>query len=1340
MFTYGRSRWLLTALVLLLLAPNLQTVSPTPVAAQTASQPCATQAPSSGAYVARVCFTTPADGATLRGNVPATVTVTASSGVLPAISHVRFFLTRSTSTSPSTLLTDYANPWTVTIPTSHWRDGAYRLEARVRFSDGFETTDPATYARLNVTLSNGVIADQHTNGSWAPKTSGASPLNLVAVGDGAGGMAGADAVGDLVAGMNPDLFLYLGDVYNSGTYAEFTNYYDPTLGSVKDRTNPVPGNHESGNSFNGYMDYWNADEHYYSYNSGGWHFIALDSTTQYAQTAPGTAQYSWLQQDLQANANTACTMVYFHHPRYGLTSTNGNAYMQDIWTLLATSGVDVVLNGHEHNYSRWTPLDANGQTSADGLPQYIVGTGGHDSQSFAMSDGRVAARVRTDGALKLSLGADGGSAQFVDTTGAVRDSSTFSCRGGGGSAPDPTPTPSPTPSPAPDPSGSLTFAPEADAMVQEALPDQNSGKVNAMRSDTSPHEVSYLRFNVQGASQPITSAKLRLWVRDGTANAPAIAPSGDVTWSETAITWSNRPAVGTSGPDLGAVTTGTWIEYNVTSLVRGNGRFTLALVPQSSDALSVNTRESAADRPQLIVSGATGSTTPTPSPTPSPTATPSPTPAGGATEFIAVADARASEASPTTNYGTATLLQADGGADPDVESYLKFTVTGLTGAPTRATIKVFVGTGANAGSTNGPALYTAPSTWSETAITWSTRPARSTTALEDLGAVSAGTWIEYDVSSAITGNGDYTFVLATNSADATDFQSREAANKPRLILGGTSSAPTPNATAAAPAPTATTAAPTATTAAPTQAPSGSTAVPADADAMVQQAAPDTNAGTTNSMRADSQPMEVSYIRFTVPDGTEPITNATLRLWVRDNTAGTVDAPAVASSSDVMWSETGITWNNRPTPGATGPNFGAVGINTWIEYDVTSLVTGSGPVTLVLVPESNDGMIVNTREAATNKPELVITRGGTTSTSATTAQKSLAPAAATTKLASEPTATPPPTATPSPTATATATTATPQTGTVVNTGGEGLRCRTAPSTDGQVITTIPEGETVTVRGDQQGAWLPVTCAGQDGYVAAQYVVLNDAATTPVPTTTVTPAATTETPVPATDMPVQPVETVVPTKAPVATPLPVASGWQSDPNQPWTWLTDGDPATVWKAASEGEAGLDLGQSVALGTLRLLPTWPLAGTLEMQLSTDGTTWYHLTSVRLADQTPDTWLDLPAGYQARYARFLLTTPDAAPAVGGLAGVELWQAPDGVAQPLASLPPITPTPVPTESLPTAPPATELPPPTEAPVVEPTQEPSLPPTPTPEPAVVQPAPADTSGTEDAPGDQGTAPP
>ena len=73
-------------------------------------------------------------------------------------------------------------------------------------------------------------------------------------------------------------------------------------------------------------------------------------------------------------------------------------------------------------------------------------------------------------------------------------------------------------------------------------------------------------------------------------------------------------------------------------------------------------------------------------------------------------------------------------------------------------------------------------------------------------------------------------------------------------------------------------------------------------------------------------------------------------------------------------------------------------------------------------------------------------------------------------------TPPPTSSPAPS----------RTGTVVNTGGATLRCRTGPGTTSALITSLSPGAVVPVRGATTSGWVPVTCAGRDGWVSADYL--------------------------------------------------------------------------------------------------------------------------------------------------------------------------------------------------------------------------------------------------------------
>ena len=71
-------------------------------------------------------------------------------------------------------------------------------------------------------------------------------------------------------------------------------------------------------------------------------------------------------------------------------------------------------------------------------------------------------------------------------------------------------------------------------------------------------------------------------------------------------TWNTRPATtGSAVANLGATTSGTWAEYNVTSTVTANGTYNFALIAESTDGLEVTSRQGT-NRPQLVIT--TGST------------------------------------------------------------------------------------------------------------------------------------------------------------------------------------------------------------------------------------------------------------------------------------------------------------------------------------------------------------------------------------------------------------------------------------------------------------------------------------------------------------------------------------------------------------------------------------------------------------------------------------------------------------------------------------------------------------------------------------------------------------
>ncbi len=201
------------------------------------------------------------------------------------------------------------------------------------------------------------------------------------------------ATAELVTVIDPNVALTLGDnQYPEGELSDYTSGYGSSWGAFLDRTRPAIGNHEYGSSptADGYFAYFGARSpgNYYSFELGAWHLISLDSNCdQVGGCTPGTAQYEWLRADLAAN-DAACTLAYWHHPRWSSGTEHGNSeQVAPFVDLLYDDGADVILSGHEHNYERYAPQDPEGSLDADrGIVQFVVGTGGHSLYELGPPD------------------------------------------------------------------------------------------------------------------------------------------------------------------------------------------------------------------------------------------------------------------------------------------------------------------------------------------------------------------------------------------------------------------------------------------------------------------------------------------------------------------------------------------------------------------------------------------------------------------------------------------------------------------------------------------------------------------------------------------------------------------------------------------------------------------------------------------------------------------------------------------------------------------------------------------------------------------------------------------
>jgi len=210
----------------------------------------------------------------------------------------------------------------------------------------------------------------------------------------------------------------------------------------------------------------------------------------------GSALYDWVENAIRAaKAQHEWVVLTYHVPYLNAGSDHGSdmstgyyaptaTQFRDVFALAAQTGVDLILNGHEHNYQRSgqlrisdaCPAIAHDQydeacvSGADGSPespyirgagpvQLIIGTGGHKPSAVDDSDGDRGYMLIAD------AGADNcGYVSFAVTSAALTGTFRNACGGmlsdtftiASGAVPEPTrssPSASPTPVPAPASAG-----------------------------------------------------------------------------------------------------------------------------------------------------------------------------------------------------------------------------------------------------------------------------------------------------------------------------------------------------------------------------------------------------------------------------------------------------------------------------------------------------------------------------------------------------------------------------------------------------------------------------------------------------------------------------------------------------------------------------------------------------------------------------------------------------------------------------------------------------------------------------------------------------------------------
>lgn len=169
-------------------------------------------------------------------------------------------------------------------------------------------------------------------------------------------------------------------------YADYNNYFGSTYGTFVNRGifRQVRGNHDNQDDYAQYFgenSYLSAEGlTNYSYDLGTWHIVAID---QISDTITKES-LEYLKYNLNHYSNYKCQIVYWHVPTYSLGAEHGDSLgLLELNQIAYDAGVEIIVNGHDHNYQRFFPMNANGgKDLLNGVTNFVVGIGGEDGRKF----------------------------------------------------------------------------------------------------------------------------------------------------------------------------------------------------------------------------------------------------------------------------------------------------------------------------------------------------------------------------------------------------------------------------------------------------------------------------------------------------------------------------------------------------------------------------------------------------------------------------------------------------------------------------------------------------------------------------------------------------------------------------------------------------------------------------------------------------------------------------------------------------------------------------------------------------------------------------------------------
>ncbi len=524
----------------------------------------------------------------------------------------------------------------------------------------------------------------------------------------------------------------------------------------------------------------------------------------------------------------------------------------------------------------------------------------------------------------------------------------------------------------------LTFTSTDDGQVKVTAPGSNYG-VKATAKVTSNKFQSYFKFNVNGVSGPILSAKLRLRValevEAASENGGSVFKTsnnfsdGGGSWTEGALNFANAPDVlGTAINTLGPVQPNTLVEVDVSGSILGNGQISYALISSSTDEAKYFTRNSTFP-PELVLTTTSGAVS-----------------ARGGENLAPLAVPDMAATKPGESVEVDVLSN-----DSDGDGFLKHASVAAVTSPAHGTVRLNAKTGAllytaaagfkgrdsfnytvedNEGRISMPASVT---------IVVSESGHLAPVARDDAAETYAGVSIQVPVllnDSAFSGklvsgsiviespasHGTVDVNLRTGAVRYLPDNEFRGFDEFTYSVQDGSGQPSTQATVRV-------------SVQPLQ-PQTLSFLPTD-DAFVRSSRPTDNFGSSYELRATNGKAEFySFLKFEVVRLTAPIVKATLRLYVFDDNEGG-NVYSVSNNyrgSELPWQETGLVWDNAPViEGAPANSFTGAGPGQTIEIDLTQAVHDEGFFSFGLSSHSPDAGKYESKEAS-NPPVLVVETG------------------------------------------------------------------------------------------------------------------------------------------------------------------------------------------------------------------------------------------------------------------------------------------------------------------------------------------------------------------------------